>query len=108
MTPQNPKPSMHEVSNEMWVRNAYDKQNGFNIGLGATINIINGGYECRRPTQTDKAQTRLTYFKNIMQQVLQVKENADYFMTQNTGCANMNTFGSMGSAGKRNLYWHPT
>lgn len=46
MTPQTPKPSMHEVATNLYKPNAYDKKAGLDSTFGTTIMIINGGYEC--------------------------------------------------------------
>jgi chitinase len=52
MTPQSPKPSMHDVITGFWQPNSADRSAGMktsNNGLncfGITTNIINGGIEC--------------------------------------------------------------
>jgi len=47
MTPQSPKPSMHDIAIENFKPNAYDTSSGrFSHGFAGTINIINGGLEC--------------------------------------------------------------
>jgi len=46
MTPQSPKPSMHEVMTGIMEPNADDKLDKYDEGFGTTINIINGGLEC--------------------------------------------------------------
>jgi hypothetical protein len=46
MTPQSPKPSMHEVMAGIMEPNSDDKLDGYDNGFGTTINIINGGLEC--------------------------------------------------------------
>jgi hypothetical protein len=46
MTPQSPKPSMHEVVVGRFVPNSVDLANNMEHGFGATISIINGGIEC--------------------------------------------------------------
>jgi chitinase len=46
MTPQSPKPSMHEVATGFWKPNTKDGKADIDFGFGATINIINGGLEC--------------------------------------------------------------
>ena len=42
MTPVTPKPSMHDIIAGFWQPNASDISAGFNLGFGATINVING------------------------------------------------------------------
>jgi len=46
MTPQSPKPSMHDVVSGFYVPNAVDVEAGIKGGFGSTINIINGDMEC--------------------------------------------------------------
>jgi hypothetical protein len=46
MTPQSPKPSMHEVAVGRFEPNSVDLANKMEHGFGATISIINGGIEC--------------------------------------------------------------
>ena len=61
MTPQTPKPSMHEVLVGLWKPNSVDMQFGYQTGFGATISIINGAIECGR--ETNHASNRVKYFK---------------------------------------------
>jgi chitinase len=46
MTPQSPKPSMHEVAAGFYHLQGGDEALGFKPGFGLTTNIINGGQEC--------------------------------------------------------------
>jgi len=46
MTPQSPKPSMHDVATGYFTPNSYDTSAGIKGGFGSTIDIINGGIEC--------------------------------------------------------------
>jgi chitodextrinase len=46
MTPQSPKPSMHDIVTGFFVPNAADQAAGITGGFGTTINVINGGAEC--------------------------------------------------------------
>lgn len=46
MTPQAPKPSMHDVMTGFYVPNSADIAANFTASFGTTINIINGGFEC--------------------------------------------------------------
>ncbi|GAC1365428.1 MAG: hypothetical protein NVSMB44_26820 [Ktedonobacteraceae bacterium] len=50
MTPQPPKPSPHAVMNGGWTPSPLDIKAGRVPGFGMTINIINGGSECGKPT----------------------------------------------------------
>jgi len=43
MTPQSPKPSIHDVASGFMVPTDADKAAGITAGFGATTNIINGG-----------------------------------------------------------------
>lgn len=46
MTPQDPKPSMHDVMTGFFEPNEADLEGGMTATFGTTINIINGGIEC--------------------------------------------------------------
>jgi len=46
MTPQTPKPSMHDIVVEFWIPNEVDLASGIYKGYGSTTNVINGGVEC--------------------------------------------------------------
>ena len=46
MTPQDPKPSMHDVMTGFFVPKEKDIENGIGADFGTTINIINGAVEC--------------------------------------------------------------
>ena len=50
MTPQQPKPSAHDVMVGSWVPSQPDMDIGRVPGFGMTTNIINGGLECGQPT----------------------------------------------------------
>jgi chitinase len=43
MTPQPPKPSLHDVASGNFVPTTVDKNAGLSNGFGVTTNIINGG-----------------------------------------------------------------
>jgi len=43
MTPQAPKPSMHDVASGWYVPTDSDLAHGLDFGFGYTTNIINGG-----------------------------------------------------------------
>ena len=68
MTPQSPKPSMHEVAtcyfepNQADINVGIEKYNGLN-GFGITTNIINGGYECGKGSETIGSRKRADYYK---------------------------------------------
>lgn len=46
MTPQDPKPSMHDVMTGFFVPNSSDAAAGIGADFGTTTNVINGGFEC--------------------------------------------------------------
>lgn len=62
MTPQSPKPSIHEIITGFWVPNTLDKAAGFSRGFGTTINVINGGSECGLINHP-QAVNRIRYFQ---------------------------------------------
>jgi len=60
LTPQDPKPSMHDVMTGFFVPNSADDRANVGATFGTTINIINGGYECGNGSS--KAVSRGTYY----------------------------------------------
>jgi len=62
MTPQDPKPSMHDVMTGFFEPNAIDINGGITATFGTTINIINGGHECNRTPESSKAASRAEYY----------------------------------------------
>ena len=46
MTPQAPKPSIHELATKLYVPNTSDVSRGLGAIFGASTMIINGGLEC--------------------------------------------------------------
>lgn len=46
MTPQEPKPSMHDVMTGYFIPNATDLSNNMTASFALTTNILNGGLEC--------------------------------------------------------------
>jgi chitinase len=46
MTPQTPKPSMHDVASGNFMPTSVDTNAGITNGFGVTTNIINGVQEC--------------------------------------------------------------
>ena len=60
MTPQDPKPSMHDVMTGFFVPNDVDIQKNIGADFGTTTNIINGGLECG--FHSEKANSRATYY----------------------------------------------
>jgi len=66
MTPQTPKPSMHDVAAGYFVPKPADTTNGITSGFGVTTNIINGGLECGKGWEIDKSQYRIDTYKSML------------------------------------------
>ena len=64
MTPQNPKPSMHDIMTGFFVPNAKDLAAGIKGGFGSTTNVINGYSECGGGNRN--AQLRGEYFLEFL------------------------------------------
>jgi len=98
-TPQPPKPSMLGVVEGDWKPNQADLAGGLRTGFGLTTNIINGGIECGKGTETQQARNRVDYYRNF----------AKYLGVEllgELGCGRMKQFGSAGtSAGAVATYW---
>ena len=98
MTPQAPKPSMHDVVTRFWVPNCTDLQSKNYWGFGSTINIVNGAMECG--FSSAQAANRVEYYKKLM----------EYFGVPLSGdevldCLASNQFNSGGS-GSLKAYWY--
>jgi hypothetical protein len=91
MTPQSPKPSMHDVMVGFWKPNASDLASGNRRGFGATTNIINGGIECGKWTETAGSLNRIKYFKAMIGAV-------GGSLWSNLDCGGSQSFSSNGSA----------
>ncbi|MEN9459821.1 MAG: hypothetical protein RL135_2449 [Bacteroidota bacterium] len=61
VTPQEPKPSCHEVISGKWVPTTTDSLAGRKPGFGAVMNIVNGGLECGG-VESVKNKFRLQYY----------------------------------------------
>ena len=68
MTPQAPKPSCHEVMSGLWNPDSEDISQGRTVGFGMTINIINGGLECGRPTD-GRVERRVSFYQQFCQMI---------------------------------------
>jgi len=66
MTPQAPKPSIHDVASGFFVPTQSDLDNHLVFGFGFSTNIINGGYECGQGSETGKSQQRINAFKEFL------------------------------------------
>lgn len=85
MSPQPPKPSMHEAITGIWEPSQEDISLGRRPGFGMTINIINGGKECGEGPH-EKASNRVNLYKRFAQQ-LGVDEG------ENLSCESMHAYG---------------
>jgi len=100
MTPQMPKPSMHEVVTGLWVPNEVDAAANIIASFGVTTNIINGAQECvGQSSEHDWSKSRIGYYRNLC-----ARFSADCFSTPDT-CHTMQNFASEGTAGSGPLYY---
>jgi hypothetical protein len=65
-TAQAPKPSCHDVMTGKWTPSSADMAAGRLPGFGMTINIINGGLECTKPTDA-KVEDRVKFYQRYAQ-----------------------------------------
>lgn len=96
MTPQDPKPSMHDIMTGFFVPNAVDLAGNFTQSFGSTINVINGGQECG--FWNDKAAKRGEYY-------LKWLEFFDMPAEGGLGCDNQANQFPSGGAGDVPGYW---
>lgn len=94
MTPQSPKPSIHDVTVGYFTPSSDDEAAGIKGGFGTTINIINGGVECRSTTpgvklteETVQATNREEYYKDFLNFF-----SVDTSNLTNLSCMNMGAF----------------
>ena len=84
MTPQAPKPSIHELATKLYVPNASDITKGLGATFGASTMVINGGLECTTDdgTENDNSQMRMEYHSKFLE---------DFGLPEETdlGCATM-------------------
>jgi hypothetical protein len=87
MTPQDSKPSCHDVMCGKWIPNAADRTQNRHPGFGMTINIINGGVECNssKPEVKSNRADRIGFYRRLAA-LLQVSVEA------NCDCAGMGTY----------------
>lgn len=62
MTPQDPKPSMHDVMTGFFTPNSTDLASNVKASFATTVNIINGGLECGKGFGYDKVVRRGQYY----------------------------------------------
>jgi hypothetical protein len=87
MKRQPPKPSCHDVMCGIWQPGEQDLQAGRRPGFGMTINIINGGEECRGqdPAMKKNRQDRIGFYR-FFASMLEVSVEKD------CDCAGMGTY----------------
>jgi hypothetical protein len=67
MTPQKPKPSIHDVVAGYFVPTDADDAAGIGATFGTTANIINGGIECRQGFEKPQVLNRIKYYKAFLE-----------------------------------------
>lgn len=93
MTPQNPKPSAHDVMVGNWTPSCFDEDRNRTAGLGMTVNIINGGLECGSGTENPKVVHRIGHYQRHAG-ILGTSLDVDGGNTCDAcGCANQQSFG---------------
>ena len=97
MTPQAPKPSIHEVVTGFWQPNERDVAAGIKQGFGATTLIINGGIECGGSSEHAASANRIKYYTEFAEE-LGIDPGTDL------GCAGYNSF-PMGGSGAVLTFW---
>lgn len=97
MTPQSPKPSMHDVITGLFAPNEKDKAAGITGGFGSTINVINGGVECGGPNI--KAEKRGKSFKKFLKAF-----GIDPSNESDLGCANERSFPAGGTGDAKGYF----
>jgi len=96
-TPQPPKPSMLGVVEGDWEPNQADLSGGLRSGFGLTTNIINGGIECGKGSESQQSINRAEYYRYF----------ANYLGVEVEGelrCGKMKQFSEAGS-GSVATYW---
>ncbi|KAF3332196.1 basic chitinase 2-1 [Carex littledalei] len=100
MTPQSPKPSCHAVMTGQWTPSTADRSAGRLPGFGVVTDIINGGIECGKGSDsTGAVADRIGFYKRYCD-LLGVSYG------NNLDCYNMKSFGqiSINSTEKSNFY----
>lgn len=86
MTAQSPKPSCHDVMTGKWTPSGSDSAAGRAAGYGAVTNIINGGLECGKGSDS-RQQDRIGFYKRYSD-ILGVSYGS------NLDCNNQRPFGA--------------
>jgi len=78
MTPQTPKPSMHDVASGNFMPTTVDVNAGIQNGFGVTTNILNGAQECGTfGTENSKSQYRIDTYVKLLEYFNLPTEPAD-------------------------------
>ena len=111
MTPQSPKPSMHDVITGFFEPNDVDEKANIRADFGTTINIINGGQECGSDGSEKKAKSRgdfynkwLAHFKLDTESGLSCADQTkgfDSYKTETVDGVDVKKYG----AAKVDTYW---
>jgi len=103
MTPQNPKPSMHDVVTGFFEPNIKDSQVNILGNFGTTINIINGGAECGSWNAHPNALKRVEYYGKFLEHFGITDSDT------NIDCAKEGSFPAGGAAQIKSYFewdWH--
>ena len=91
MSPQTPKPSMHEISTKLYVPSIRDESVGITNDFGATTLVINGALECGSGIESDGAKDRAEFYNAFLTYFELPTETG-------TGCKEMGNFSSESSS----------
>ena len=98
MTPQDPKPSMHDVMTGFFEPNDKDDKVNITATFGTTTNIINGGIECGQTPENSKSRSRGDYYLKWL----------DFFglpAESGLGCGSQKSYFPYAGAGDVPGYW---
>lgn len=101
MTPQTPKPSIHDVASGNFVPTEVDENAGIENGFGITTNIINGGQECGAGWENAKSQYRIDTYEKMLEYFGLPEEDPET-MT----CGDMAALPEAGGYGNAYTYFH--
>ena len=89
---------MLHIVDGTWQPNTADNVAGIERGFSATIQIINGAFECTKGTTSNQAKSRSAYYKEFENHL-----NLDVF-TEKLDCADMKPF-NIDAAGAVMINW---
>ncbi len=69
MTPQDAKPSPHDVITGKWKPTAAELQKGYKAGFGLTINIVNGALECNKGAEVPAMKDRIGFYQYFLKKL---------------------------------------